>query len=253
MTSKVIIVTGAGRGIGLAIANYLLKSSHKVVLASRSEPELQQLKNQFPSQVVYLAADLTAPEAASRVTELAIQSFGRIDGVIINHGVLMPIARIADASIEEWKSLFDANFFSAVAIAKEVIPHLRTSKGSLIFTSSGAALKGYAGWGAYGSSKAALHSLVQHIAVEEPDIAAISVSPGRVDTDMQKQIREKGSAAMAEKDYAGFVTAFDEGKLNKPEWPAEVIARLSLEGKQELSGKYIVWNAPELAEYRASS
>lgn len=57
---------------------------------------------------------------------------------------------------------------------------------------------------------------------------------------MQKEIREKGSTAMAEKDYAGFVTAFDEGKLNKPEWPAEVIARLSLEAKQELSGKFLV-------------
>lgn len=45
-----------------------------------------------------------------------MQSFGRIDGIVINHGVLMPIARIEDASIEEWKRLFDANFFSAVAI-----------------------------------------------------------------------------------------------------------------------------------------
>lgn len=108
----------------------------------------------------------------------------------------------------------------------------------MIFTSSGAALKGYAGWGAYGSSKAALHSLVQHIAVEE-SIVAISVGPGRVDTNMQKELREKGGSAMAEKDYDSFVSAFDEGKLNKPEWPGEVIARLSLQGKSELSGKYI--------------
>ncbi|KAM7221062.1 hypothetical protein V8F06_003624 [Rhypophila decipiens] len=252
MPSKVIIVTGASRGIGLAIATCLLKESHNVVLVSRSENELQKIKDEFPSQVVYLAIDLTVPEAASRVTELAIQSYGRIDGIVINHGVLSPIARISDVSVQELKALFDANFFSAVAIAKAVIPHLRASEGRMIFTSSGAALKGYAAWGAYGSSKAALHSLAQHIAVEE-DIVAVSVSPGRVDTDMQKEIREKGSTAMAEKDYAGFVTAFDEGKLNKPEWPAEVMARLSLEAKPELSGKYLVWNAPELVEYRAIS
>lgn len=108
----------------------------------------------------------------------------------------------------------------------------------MIFTSSGAALKGYSGWGAYGSSKAALHSLVQHIAVEE-SIVAISVSPGRVDTDMQKELREKGGSAMTKRDYDSFVSAFDEGKLNKPEWPGEVIARLSLEAKPELSGKYL--------------
>jgi len=138
----------------------------------------------------------------------------------------------------------------------------------MIFTSSGAALKGYAGWGAYGASKAALHSLVQHIAVEE-SITAVSVSPGRVDTDMQKELREKGSSAMAEKDYESFVSAFDEGKLNKPEWPGEVIARLALEAKPELSGKYVTlvnpclgwlrfadnprWNAPELSEYRSDA
>jgi NADP-dependent 3-hydroxy acid dehydrogenase YdfG len=58
MTSKVIIVTGASRGIGLAVAKWLIKNSHKVVLVSRSEKELQAIKDEFPSQVAYLAADL---------------------------------------------------------------------------------------------------------------------------------------------------------------------------------------------------
>lgn len=64
MASKVVIVTGASRGIGLAVATYLLKApeSHKLVLVSRSEQELQQIKSSFPSQVVYLAIDLTTPE-----------------------------------------------------------------------------------------------------------------------------------------------------------------------------------------------
>lgn len=64
MASKVIIVTGASRGIGLAVATHLLKApaSHKVVLVSRSEKELQQVKSSFPSQVDYLAIDLTIPD-----------------------------------------------------------------------------------------------------------------------------------------------------------------------------------------------
>lgn len=64
MASKVVIVTGASRGIGLAVATHLLKApeSHKVVLVSRSEKELEQIKSSFPSQAVYLAIDLTAPE-----------------------------------------------------------------------------------------------------------------------------------------------------------------------------------------------
>lgn len=59
MASKTIIVTGAGRGIGLAVSQYLLQQSHKVVLVARTESELQALKEQYPSQVEYLAADLT--------------------------------------------------------------------------------------------------------------------------------------------------------------------------------------------------
>jgi NADP-dependent 3-hydroxy acid dehydrogenase YdfG len=59
MSSKVIIVTGASRGIGLAITQWLLKNSHKVVIVSRSEKPLKAIKDEFPSQVAYMAADLT--------------------------------------------------------------------------------------------------------------------------------------------------------------------------------------------------
>ncbi|KAK0633581.1 hypothetical protein B0T14DRAFT_74484 [Immersiella caudata] len=250
MASKAVIVTGASRGIGLAVANYLLKQSHKVVLVSRSIDQLQDLKNKFPSQVEYLAADMTASDSAAKVTSLAIKAFGQLDGVVINHGVLSPITRLEHASIDEWKKLYDVNLFSALALLKETIPYLRASNGSVVFVSSGAALKGYTAWGAYGSSKAALNSLAQHLAVEEPKIASIAIGPGRVDTEMQKELREKGSGTMSESDYAGFKTAFEEGKLNRPEWPAGVIARLALGTRPELSGKYLSWNAAELSDYQ---
>lgn len=250
MAAKVIIVTGASRGIGLAVTDYLLRQSHQVVLVSRTTDQLQVLKEKYPSQVEYLAADMTASDTAVRVVDVTIKAFGRVDGVVINHGVLSPIARLEDASLDEWKKLFDVNLFSALALVKETIPHLRASRGSAVFVSSGAALKGYTAWGAYGGSKAALNSLAQHLAVEEPKIAAIAISPGRVDSDMQKELREKGAGVMSETDYAGFKTAFDEGTLNKPEWPAAVIARLALGTKPELSGKYFSWNAPELSLYQ---
>ena len=100
--------------------------------------------------------------------------------------------------------------------------------------------------GAYGSSKAAFNSLARHLAVEEPDIAAVAISPGRVDTGMQKELREQGAAVMAEKDYTGFKSAFEEGKLNKPEWPGAVIAQLAVGTQPELSGKYFRYVYPHL-------
>ena len=132
---------------------------------------------------------------------------------------------------------------------KEIIPHLRASKGRIVFVSSGAATGAYTSWGAYGSSKAALNSLAKHVAVEEPAITSVAISPGRVDTDMQKELREKGTE-MAKKDYETFQADFEEGRLIKPEQAGGVIAKLSVDGKPELSGKYFKWDASELAEYR---
>lgn len=68
MASKTIIVTGAGRGIGLAISKYLLQKSHKVVLVARTQSELEALKEQYPAQVEYLAADLTNFDVRFRAT-----------------------------------------------------------------------------------------------------------------------------------------------------------------------------------------
>ncbi|KAK3396056.1 hypothetical protein B0T20DRAFT_259659 [Sordaria brevicollis] len=247
---KVIVVTGGSKGIGLAVVQDLLKASHKVVLVARSPMGVSDLLKDYPEQIKFLAADMTVPDTAHRAVELALLSYGKLDGVVVNHGVLTPITRLAESSIEDWKTHYDVNVFSALSIVKEAIPHLRATKGRIIFVSSGAAVKAYTAWGAYGSSKAALNSICRHVAVEEPDITAVAVSPGRVDTDMQKELRDKGQGVMSDNDYAGFVSAFEEGQLNKPEWPARVIAKLSLEAKPDLSGKYVAWNGPEVEEYR---
>jgi NAD(P)-dependent dehydrogenase (short-subunit alcohol dehydrogenase family) len=118
------------------------------------------------------------------------------------------------------------------------IPHLRKRKGKIILTSSGAAGNAYVSWGPYGSSKAAANSLIAHIAAEEPDITAVAVSPGRVNTAMQQQLREHGKGVMAEKDHGTFMADFMGGRLNAPERPAGVLARLCLDASSDLSGKY---------------
>ena len=106
----------------------------------------------------------------------------------------------------------------------------------MVWTSSGAALKPYVGWAAYGSSKAALHAIATYLAVEEPDICSVSIQPGRVDTDMQKEVREKGHAAMHSRDYEAFANAFRDGTLVRPEEPAGVIARVVVTPKSDISG-----------------
>ncbi|WQF83017.1 Putative short-chain dehydrogenase/reductase SDR, NAD(P)-binding domain superfamily [Colletotrichum destructivum] len=249
-SSKVIIVTGASRGIGLAIAQHLLKESHKVVLAARSKDQLEALKAAHPGQVEYIAGDLGDLKTIPKIAEAAVKTFGKIDGIVINHGVLEPVTRLADSSIEEWKKAYDINVFSGLALVQASLQELRKSQGCVLWVSSGAATGAYAAWGAYGTSKAAMNHLSAHLAVEEPDITSIAISPGRVDTAMQKVIRDAGGGHMAEKDHSSFVSAFDKGELFKPEQPGNIMARFVVNPEHNLSGKFIKWQAGELSAYQ---
>ena len=118
------------------------------------------------------------------------------------------------------------------------LPALRSSKGRVVLTSSGASSNTYSTWGTYGSSKAALNHLTGTLATEEPDITVVSVRPGVVDTDMQVEVRGN-HAVMDGKDAEKFKSLHEEGKLLKPEQPGNVMARLAVGAEKELSGKFL--------------
>lgn len=105
--------------------------------------------------------------------------------------------------------------------------------------SSGAAVKAYAAWGAYGSSKAAVLSIANHFATENPDITSVSIQPGRVDTDMQALIRAKGKTSMDKDQYQSFQDVHEEGGLLKPSQPGNVLAKFVADPVPELSGKFL--------------
>ncbi|GFP57455.1 uncharacterized oxidoreductase C30D10.05c [Trichoderma asperellum] len=238
MASKVFIVTGASKGLGAAIVQHLLAQSHKVVVTARSETLLQKLKEAHPTQI------------AERLTALAVNSFGKLDGVVINHGVLEP-KRFADESVEDTKRFYDVNLFSYVAMARASLKEVKKTKGCIVWVSSGAALKAYQAWSTYGSAKAAVNSMAAHLAVEEPDITSVSFGPGRVNTDMQAVIREKGKDTMEKAMHQNFVDALEQGELLRPEQPGNVIAKFVANPLHKLSGQYINWNSPELADYQS--
>ncbi|KND87766.1 putative oxidoreductase [Tolypocladium ophioglossoides CBS 100239] len=248
-SAKVFIVTGASKGIGAAIAQYLLAHSHKLVLAARSKDLLESVQKSHPGQVKYLAGDMTSLDMPQRLTDLAVQSFGKLDGLVINHGLLDP-QTIDGSTIEGWKHLYDVNVFSCLAMAKAGIPELRKTKGCVVWLSSGAATKPYTAWAAYGSSKAAVNSISTHLAVEEPDITSITVAPGRVNTDMQAVLRASGKDTMNKAQYDTFVEAFEQGKLLKPEQPGHVVAKFVAGPQKDLSGQCLNWNSSELAAYQ---
>ena len=130
--AKTIIVTGASKGtpnyfvkqapyltllagIGAAIAEFLLKNSHNVILIARTEQPLEELRKKYPKQVLVLTGDLGDFSLAQKVVDSAVEVFGKLNGLIINHGMMDPVTKIETSDIGEWKRLFDVNFFSTVA------------------------------------------------------------------------------------------------------------------------------------------
>jgi len=249
-SSKVIILTGASRGIGLAAAHYLLQRSHRLVVVARSEQPLQELQKQYPEQVAILPGDLSDLSLGVQAVDLAHREFKQLDGLIVNHGVLDPVKRLADSTAEEWRSAYDVNLFSALAMIKAALQSLRKSQGRVVFVSSGAAANAYPTWGAYGSAKAALNHLSMTVASEEKDITSIAIRPGVVDTEMQREIREKHNTAMDASDAKRFAELKTSGSLLKPEQPGHVIARLAIDAPSDLSGKFLSWDAAELKAFQ---
>ncbi|KAK9318091.1 hypothetical protein V1524DRAFT_161969 [Lipomyces starkeyi] len=249
--APVIIVTGASRGLGAAIARQLLSPpiTANVVLVARTESGLKSFADEFPNQVAYLTGDLSTDKVNEDAIKLAISKFGKLDGIIFNAAILDPIAKISKADIAEWKKLYDVNFFSLIVALKEAIPYLQETKGKVVFISSGAAHHYFYGWGAYGSSKAATDHLAATLAAEEPDIFSISLDPGVMDTDMQIDLRDKHGSEMSPSEHERFLKLKSEGGLSPPEVPGNVAVNLVLNGGPAVNGKALRFTAPELAEY----
>ncbi|KAI9374427.1 short-chain dehydrogenase [Aspergillus egyptiacus] len=252
MAPKTFIVTGASRGIGLAVAKFLLDApqSHNVVVIARSIAPLQKLKDQYGAQVEVLNGDLADFSLGQKAVDLALKAFGRLDGLVLNHGTLGQVANVAEADPEQWKQGFDVNFISLVAFVKAGLPSLRESKGKIVFTSSQAAVMAFKGWGLYGATKAAMNHLALSLGEEEPEVTSMSIDPGMVDTEIQRQIREDLATTMDSQLHSVFTSVHEGGKLLQPEQPGHVMAKLVIDAPQSLTGKFLVWNEQALEAFQ---
>ncbi|KAK6532267.1 hypothetical protein TWF281_006459 [Arthrobotrys megalospora] len=257
--TPVVILTGAGRGIGLAILQHLLalpSPPHILAVTRTITPTLKSLSITHPQTLETVSVDFSSPpsdlksDIKTLITDVAINRWGRIDSVILNHGRLDPVAKVGDAEVEEWEETFRVNFFSNVEVVRGVIGELRRFGGRVVMVSSGAAVGAYTGWGAYGASKAALNHFNQTLALEEPDVTTVAIRPGVVDTDMQTALREVHGKVMKPEEHAKFLNLKKNGGIVKPEDVGAVLGNLGMRMEKGLSGKFLNWNDEALAAYR---
>ena len=246
--SPVILVTGASRGIGAATVRRLLEKGCRVSGAARSPEPLAAAAAEAADRFLPLTGDVSREADCRRLVTDTAAHFGRLDALVNNAGILGPVTRLADAAPEAWRHNLAVNLLGPFYLAQAAIPHLRAARGRIVTVGSGASVKAIEGWSAYCVAKAAVTHLTRLLAAEEPAIVSVALRPGVVDTGMQAQIRAEGATAMTPEKAEYFKRLKADGELLAPEVPARKIAWLALEASPDLSGRFMEYDDPRIAD-----
>jgi NAD(P)-dependent dehydrogenase (short-subunit alcohol dehydrogenase family) len=229
----VALITGASRGLGRALARALADRAWRLVLDARGAEDLAAVEAELRDRtdVVAIAGDV-ADEAHRRALLDAVAG-GRLDLLVNNASLLgpSPQPKLADYDLETLSGVYDVNVFAPLRLIQLALPLLRASAGHVVNVTSDAAVEGYAGWGGYGSSKAALEQASRVLAAEEPAVRVWWVDPGDMNTRMHQE-------------------AFPGEDISDRPLPGSVVpALLSLIDRDPPSGRY---RAADLLELVAS-
>ncbi|CAC6654464.1 Short-chain alcohol dehydrogenase [Staphylococcus aureus] len=185
LTDKVAVVTGAGSGIGEAIATLLHEEGAKVVLAGRNKEKLQNVANQLSQDSVkVVSTDVTNKEEVDELIKIAQQTFGGLD-IVINSAGQMLSSKITDYQVDEWDSMIDVNIKGTLYTAQAALPTmLEQSSGHLINIASISGFEVTKSSTIYSATKAAVHTITQGLEKElaKTGVKVTSISPGMVDT-----------------------------------------------------------------------
>ena len=174
------LITGAGGGIGAAIAE-ALAPTHTLLLAGRPSARLDSVAERLGATTWPM--DLTDPDDI----EAAAEVLAELDVLVHNAGVAFP-GRVAESTPEQWRATFEVNVTGAVALTCALLPALRAARGQVIFINSGAGMNASPGLASYSASKFALRAFADSLRTDEPLLRVTSIHPGRVDTEMQRDL-----------------------------------------------------------------
>jgi len=177
---RTALVTGASRGIGAAIAT-ALAPTHTVLLSGRPSAALQATAERLGATAV--ALDVTDTETIADVTA----AVGALDVLVHNAGVSIP-GRIAESTVEQWRTTLEVNVVGAVAVTLALLPALRRTAGQVVFINSGSGRRASENMASYSASKFALRAFADSLRLSEPALRVTTVYPGRTDTDMQREL-----------------------------------------------------------------
>jgi len=218
LKNKTVLITGASRGIGAATAYEFANLGAKVVLAARSEDAIKTIAADITEkggQAMAITCDVSSASDVSNMVTKTVETFGSLDVLINNAGIIDPIGKMGSIDVEAWGNLIDINVKGVFYGIHAALPHMKKG-GTIITIGSGAATYPLEGWAHYCASKAAVHQLNACLDVEERanGIRALVLSPGTVATDMQVAIKDSGINSVSDLDWSDHIP---------PEWPAKAM------------------------------
>lgn len=190
--NRVALITGASRGLGKTVAGFLAAQGYDLILTARSAAALQATAaelQRYGGHIVVLPGDVS--DGAHQQQMAAVAQRGRLDLLINNASILglSPQPTLATYPLETLERVFAVNTVAPLALVQTLLPLLTAAQGLVVNISSDAAVGGYAGWGGYGASKAALDLLSLTLANELCDsgVGVVSVDPGDMRTQMHQE------------------------------------------------------------------
>jgi NAD(P)-dependent dehydrogenase (short-subunit alcohol dehydrogenase family) len=189
MSKPVALITGAGRGIGRAVAIELSKRGCALVLVSRTENELNETKKLTESACAF-PSDIAKPHAADDAVRRCLDEFGRLDSVVHCAG-LAPILKIEETTDEQWHAVIDTNLSAAFYLARAAWPvFVKQNRGVIVNISSLAVRDPFTGFTAYAAAKAGVNLLGLSLAREGQahGIRVHTIAPGATETQMFRNL-----------------------------------------------------------------
>lgn len=209
--NKVVIITGASSGIGEATARLLAAKGAKLVLGARRTDKLRQITDEIAKdggQAVYRELDVTNQSDNNEIVKLAIETFGTVDVIFLNAGI-MPSSPLSAMKTEEWHQMVDVNIKGVLNGIAAVLPtFIKQKSGQVIATSSVAGLKAYPNSAVYGGTKWFVRDFMEVLRIESAtegtNIRTSTIYPAAINTELLGTISDKGAAEGMAQLYARY-------------------------------------------------
>lgn len=240
MNGKTVVITGASRGIGAAAARAFAGAGANVALLARSGEAIGAIAREIGDTALAVTCDVGSWSQVKAAVEQAAWRFGGIDVLVNNAGVIEPISMLRDSDPRAWAKAFDINLKGVYHGMRAVVPLMRGNGGGTVLTvGSGAAHNALEGWSHYCASKAAAHMMTKALHKEEAraGIRAMTLSPGTVATDMQREIKSSRVNPVSAMKWEDHIPA---------DWPAQALLWMCSTEADEFLGGEVVLSDPHV-------